>query len=95
MAMGFEDRRAKSCDLVGRDDGRDGGRASNCGNDNVLDGDVGVPGISMAREDSELCPSKLAVLRLCGVAVGEQALRLFGEADGEHGELSARSSFLK
>jgi len=61
MAMGFEDRRAKSCDPVVRDDGRDKGRASNCGNDDVLDSEVGVPGISIAAEDSELCPSKLTV----------------------------------
>jgi len=110
MAMGFDDRRAKSCEKFERDVGRDGGRTGNCGNDDVLYGDVGVPGASVAhRDDTELCPSKLAFLRLCGVAVGEQAvaaehrrlvswlrhvsLKLFGEADGEHGKLSARSNF--
>jgi hypothetical protein len=88
--MGFEDRRAKRCDPAGRDDGRVEDRAGNCGNVDVLDGNVGVPGVSIATEDLELSPSKLAVLKPCGIAVEEQALRL-----GKHGKLSARASFLR
>jgi hypothetical protein len=82
--VSVKDRRAKSRDEAG---------ASNCGKNDVVLDLSGVPDVSSDTEELELSPSKLSVLKLCGVAVGETVLRLFGETDGEHGKLPARFGF--